>query len=118
MPRDKENYRKWKREWYQKNRTKEIARKKKYHLTPEGRKVLYESIKRYRIKYPEKQRARQIIQARLRRGTMKAGICKCGRDDTQAHHSDYSKPLEVVWLCSSCHGEEHTKLSCKVTIRA
>ncbi len=25
-----------------------------------------------------------------------------------AHHRDYSKPLEVEWMCAACHGKEHT----------
>jgi formate-dependent nitrite reductase cytochrome c552 subunit len=29
----------------------------------------------------------------------------------QAHHHDYSKPLDIVWLCSACHTAEHAKLS-------
>lgn len=29
---------------------------------------------------------------------------KCGNeDDIQAHHYDYSRPLEVEWLCRKCH---------------
>lgn len=26
----------------------------------------------------------------------------------QAHHNDYSKPLEVVWVCTLCHVKFHT----------
>src|SRR4030095_15298421 len=28
----------------------------------------------------------------------------------QAHHEDYSKPLEVIWLCTSCHRLYHIAL--------
>ena len=24
-----------------------------------------------------------------------------------AHHKDYSRPLDIVWLCKSCHMKEH-----------
>ncbi len=31
----------------------------------------------------------------------------CGEHATQMHHEDYSKPLEVTWLCKQCHQSLH-----------
>lgn len=30
--------------------------------------------------------------------------------EIQEHHSDYSKPLEVVWVCVECHAKLHTRM--------
>lgn len=37
------------------------------------------------------------------------GKAKDGRPLVQAHHEDYSRPLEVRWLCTLCHALEHRK---------
>ncbi len=31
----------------------------------------------------------------------------CGDPKTDGHHEDYSRPLEVRWLCRLCHARAH-----------
>jgi ribosomal protein S27AE len=46
----------------------------------------------------------------IRKGKIKKEPCSnCGNPEVQAHHEDYDKPLEVVWLCKDCHVELHTQ---------
>jgi hypothetical protein len=35
----------------------------------------------------------------------------CGDVKAQAHHEDYSKPLDVVWLCTTHHSERHVEIN-------
>lgn len=38
-------------------------------------------------------------------------MCGVKSSDIHAHHIDYNKPLEVVWLCRECHLAEHGKMA-------
>ncbi len=40
-------------------------------------------------------------------GCGNSGTFKDGRTKIQAHHSDYNKPLDVIWLCQECHHAWH-----------
>jgi ribosomal protein S27AE len=66
--------------------------------------------KRYKATYPEKCKARTKTRNAIRDGKITRQPCaKCGSPKTDAHHNDYSKPLEVTWLCVPCHHAEHRK---------
>lgn len=59
-------------------------------------------------KYPEKYLARSKTMYAVKTGKLKRLPCEvCGEIKVDAHHPDYSKPLEVKWLCRAHHAEEH-----------
>jgi ribosomal protein S27AE len=61
-----------------------------------------------RLKTPEKSKARHTLNYAVNKKHIKKTACSvCGNVNSQAHHSDYSKPLDIVWLCAKCHGLKH-----------
>lgn len=60
---------------------------------------------------PHKWKARHAVSNAIRDGRLTRGdecfFCKAG-GKLHAHHHDYSKPLDVFWLCPPCHGKLHT----------
>lgn len=70
---------------------------------------VYQRIRRER--YPEKYAARQAINDGLRDGRVTRMPCEvCGEARSEAHHPDYSRPLEVQWLCFKHHRKIHGQL--------
>lgn len=65
----------------------------------------------HRRKFPEKDKARRMVARAVKSGKLlRPNFCGCcGRfGQVQAHHTDYSKPLDVIWVCFVCHREhEH-----------
>lgn len=55
-----------------------------------------------------KMNSRAYANVYKRRGKLKQEPCtKCGDLNSQMHHHDYTKPLEIEWLCRRCHLAAH-----------
>lgn len=76
-----------------------------------GLKARARSVERAKREDPQKFKARHAVSNAIRDGRLARGtecyFCGCS-DRLQAHHEDYDHPLDVVWLCASCHGKLHT----------
>lgn len=58
-------------------------------------------------RYPEKIRARQIVKDAIKSGKLIRKKCEFCNEIGQGHHEDYSRPLEVMWLCGKHHRIQH-----------
>jgi hypothetical protein len=87
-------------------RAKAERRRKEGKASP----VKPDTVKAWRKRNPEKVRCHNAVARAIRAGKLVRGPCEeCGTtDNVHAHHDDYSKPLEVRWLCAPCHGYTHT----------
>lgn len=107
---NREKRRKFQREWYLKNRKKRIDQTRKYQLTKKGKEVIRLAGINQRKNHPEKQKAREEVRKATKKGIISKLPCEvCGEKNTQAHHDDYSKPLQINWLCKKHHLEKHNR---------
>jgi hypothetical protein len=67
-----------------------------------------ELVKKYIKKNPDRIKAHTILNCAIKKGKINRQPCFiCNKEKTDGHHIDYSKPLEVVWLCHSHHKKLH-----------
>ena len=60
------------------------------------------------LRHPEKAKANQMVGKAIKSGKLIRLPCeKCGNPKSEGHHDDYSKPLDVRWLCFKHHREHH-----------
>lgn len=84
---------------------------RKREKRPKRKQLKAEYQSRYRERHAERVRARQKVRRALDQGELTRQPCEdCGALDTEAHHEDYRKPLEVSWLCFTCHRRRHGQL--------
>lgn len=71
-----------------------------------------EHTRRWREKNKHKRSAHRKVEVKLRNGSWTKQPCSvCGNEKAQAHHDDYDKPLDVIWLCDSHHKMRHAVLT-------
>ena len=90
----------------------QATRARKYHQSDKGRvrgreyKKLYQTREYVRFR----NKARNDLHTAIRTGKItRPNSCSlCAVECMpEGHHTDYTKPLEVEWLCSTCHIKAH-----------
>jgi hypothetical protein len=57
-----------------------------------------------------RRQARWRVKDAIKFGKLTKGPCEvCGDAKSQAHHTDYTRPLHVRWLCRTHHNDAHRK---------
>lgn len=94
------------------NRWKRIDKYRAYDNERAGTPVRVQTRKRvsaeYAAKYPERKKAVIAVNNAVRDGRLVKQPCEaCGAKRVHGHHDDYSKPLDVRWLCPVHHKQVH-----------
>lgn len=90
-------------------RNKEKIRTDIYRYRRENPDAVLASRLRACRKSPTHRNAYRAVEAAIDAGALRRpDRCQgCGCDGSlhriEAHHSDYSRPLDVIWLCTPCH---------------
>jgi hypothetical protein len=87
-----------------------VQARREYIQTEAGKEAKKRGIQNYHKKFPMKYAARVITGNAIRDGKLipQKNCSQCNSDKRiQGHHDDYTKPLEVRWLCEPCHKNWH-----------
>ena len=104
-----EYYKKYDVERYQ-NDPNVRARHRRYAKTEAGKASFQKARKKWLDASPEKRAAHILLNNAVRDKKLhKPKSCQvCNSTGRiEGHHHDYTKPLEVEWLCRFCHVQKH-----------
>lgn len=114
--RDSSSYRRSKildPQWLKSERVR-CVNKSKREAIADGYRSRNEAVKVWYSRNPAALEAHTQTERAVKLGLLKSpGICQeCGNPHPKLHkhHEDYSRPLEVIWLCPSCHGKKQRTL--------
>ena len=97
------------------NRNKNIERVRAYDRerakNPDRRQATVEINRAWRAEDTRRSMAHNAVARAVRNGSLVRIPCiRCGEQKSLAHHEDYDKPLDVMWLCQPCHKQRHKEL--------
>lgn len=87
----------------------EKNRKRHYEWSVNNRERLNQWQRDWYQKNKEKRRAHVVLHRAIKKGIIvRSSVCeKCNEQcKADGHHENYSKPLQVVWLCRKCHSRK------------
>ncbi len=92
------------------NNPERVLARKIYTQTEVGKLAKKRAMGAYRKRYPMKYASHIIVSNAVRDGRLiPQTFCSCCKstEKIEGHHDDYTKPLEVRWLCEKCHKQWH-----------
>lgn len=92
------------------NKPHRVKARKEYLKTEAGKQSKKKAMAAYHKRYPMTYAAHIIAGNAIRDGRLIPAACcsVCNlTEKIEGHHDDYTKPLDVRWLCESCHKEWH-----------
>lgn len=95
--------------WRKEHPEQKAIHDKKYRQTEKGKAAMKRQTVVHRKTYPNKYKAKTAVSNALRLHKLSKESCEfCGTIyNIEAHHHNYSQPLNVMWLCFQCHRMLH-----------
>lgn len=92
------------------NEPHRVKARKEYIKTEAGKQAKKRAMDAYKKRSPMVYASHVIVGNAIRNGTLTpwqvCSVCN-STEKIEGHHDDYTKPLEVRWLCEKCHKEWH-----------
>lgn len=94
-----------------KNRQENLERYRQYDRMrasqPHRMKLATEQHKKWKKEHPQWRLAHTKVAYAVKTGRLKKQPCWVCGEKAVAHHPDYDRPLDVVWLCQPHHKQAH-----------